>query len=157
MRTSLVFPSESRFQMLVSSTKIRRLRIFCISSEDRLRLILMEKSNGAADKPRRAGKPQAFPPGVGLIRWLCGASRRATSGCLSAAPLSRARSVRDNVRVQRRALARPLERLVRRSELKMIQPCQPIRSYSHNQPLWILGKHQFHFDSLILGMCHMPI
>ena len=26
------------------------------------------KPNGAADKPRRAGKPQAFPPGVGLIR-----------------------------------------------------------------------------------------
>jgi hypothetical protein len=51
---------------------------------------------GAADKPRRAGKPQAFPPEVGFIRWLCGAKRQATGGCLSAAPLSRARSVRDN-------------------------------------------------------------
>jgi transposase len=52
--------------------------------------------NGAADKLRRAGKPQAFPPEVGCIRRLCGAKRQATGGCLSAAPLSRARSVRDN-------------------------------------------------------------
>lgn len=28
----------------------------------------IQHANGAADKPRRAGKPQAFSPGVGLIR-----------------------------------------------------------------------------------------
>jgi hypothetical protein len=33
---------------------------------------------------------------VGFIRWLCGAKRQATGGWQSAAPLSRARSVRDN-------------------------------------------------------------
>jgi len=29
---------------------------------------LMRTPNGAADKPRKARKPQAFSPGVGLIR-----------------------------------------------------------------------------------------
>jgi len=28
----------------------------------------LEEPNGAADKPRKARKPQAFSPGVGLIR-----------------------------------------------------------------------------------------
>jgi hypothetical protein len=36
--------------------------------------------NGAADKPRKARKPQAFSPEVGFIRWLCGAKRQASSG-----------------------------------------------------------------------------
>jgi hypothetical protein len=67
---------------------------------------------GAADKPRRAGKPQAFPPEVGFIRWLCGAKRQATGGCLSAAPLSRARSVRDNEEMSGEAQRSPLDLLV---------------------------------------------
>ena len=32
------------------------------------RKVGMNGPNGAVDKPRRAGKPQAFPCGVGLIR-----------------------------------------------------------------------------------------
>ncbi len=52
--------------------------------------------NGAADKPRRVGKPQAFPPGVGFIRVVVRREAPSNQRMLSAAPLSRARSVRDN-------------------------------------------------------------
>jgi hypothetical protein len=48
--------------------------------------------NGAADKP------QAFPPEVGFIRWLCGASRQATIA--DARPPPRCR-VRDNAKLRR--------------------------------------------------------
>ena len=65
-----------------------------------LGLLRQPSNNGAADEPRRAVKPPAVPPGVGFIRWLCGAKRQASSGWSSAAPLSRARSVRDHDPVQ---------------------------------------------------------
>ena len=48
-------------------------------------------SNGAADKPRKAGKPQAFSPGVGLIRVVVRRFAPRKQRMPSAAPLSRAR------------------------------------------------------------------
>jgi hypothetical protein len=68
--------------------------------------------NGAADKPRKARKPQACPPGVGFIRWLCGAERQASSGWQSAAPLSRPRQRPSSAGLRGFIAQRPLERSV---------------------------------------------
>ncbi|MFZ1828884.1 MAG: hypothetical protein WAW42_08980, partial [Candidatus Competibacteraceae bacterium] len=54
--------------------------------------LLYGKFNGAADKPRRAGKPQAFSPEVGLIRVVVRRFAPRKQRMPSAAPLSRARS-----------------------------------------------------------------
>jgi len=56
--------------------------------------------NGAADKPREAVKPQALPPEVGLIRVVVRRFAPRKQRIVSAAPLSRARSVRDNVQLE---------------------------------------------------------
>ncbi len=55
--------------------------------------------NGAADKPRKVVKPH-FPPEVGLIRVVVRRFAPRKQRIASAAPLSRARSVRDNVGVK---------------------------------------------------------
>jgi len=52
--------------------------------------------NEAADKPRKARKPQAFSPEVGSIRVVVRRFAPRKPQMQSAAPLSRARSVRDN-------------------------------------------------------------
>jgi len=53
--------------------------------------------NGAADKPRRARKPQAFSLGVGLIRVVVRRFVLSKQRIPSATPLSRTLRARDNV------------------------------------------------------------
>jgi len=60
---------------------------------------VLDKANGAADKPRRAESRRLSRPEVGLIRVVVRRFAPRKQRMLSAAPLSRARSVRDNKRL----------------------------------------------------------
>ena len=59
-------------------------------------MVTAEKPNGAADKPRRVVKPKALTAEVGSIRAVVRRFAPRKQRIVSAAPLSRARSVRDN-------------------------------------------------------------